>query len=327
MARNTTEQQSLALGLTDEEKEYLNLLIKRRESIEIFMALIVLLSLAGCLVCWIADNASNWFIAIFLICGICVGIAYAFFDILSKRIRELQSVEDKRLAVIQGKASKLYNRKCAEWGMSEHPFHYENNNYWVDDDTLCIVEDEETYLSHYSPDDTRPYPIYVTEIPLDRIQYYAKEGDVQYTSNVSGGGGGGSSLSGAIVGGLIAGEAGAVIGSRRRINPIKTEVQTHDSRKTILRYYDDYGKLAVMTFKGFDAYDFLLSAIPDKDLTTIQLGENSGRKRRRSPDTGTPSLASSSIESKLTKLQDLYIDGEITLEEYKAQRARILNEQ
>ena len=324
MANNTTEEQSLALGLTDEEKEHLKLLIKRSESMQIIMVI----SLLSLFVFWKVDHASNLFIAVFLICIICAGIAYAYYDILSMRIRELQSVDETRLSIIQSKASKLYNRKCAEWGMSECPFHFEHSNYWVDDDTLCIVEDEETYLSHYTPDDIKPYPIHVTEIPIDRIQYFTKEGDVQYTPNVSGGGGGGSSLSGAIVGGLIAGDAGAVIGSRKKTAPIKTEIQTHDTRQTVLRYYDDFGKLEVMTFKGFSAYDFLLSAIPDKDLTTIQLGGNS-RQKRPSTDTysSVPSPGSNSTESKLSRLQDLYLEGQITLEEYKAQRAKILNEQ
>ncbi len=246
---------------------------------------------------------------------------------LTRKIEYLRSVDKAWLSVIRGKASKLYNKKCAEWGMSEYPFHFEHSNYWVDDDTLCIVEDKETYLSHYTPEDTRPHPIYLTEIPIDRIQYYTKEGDVQYTSHVSGGGGGGSSLSGAIVGGLIAGDAGAIIGSRKKTAPIKTEIQTHDTRQTVLRYYDDLGKLEVMTFRGFSVYDFLLSAIPDKDLTTIQLG--GGGQHRRSPNTysAAPSLGAGSTKSKLMKLQQLYLDDQITLEEYKEQRKRLLEEQ
>lgn len=327
VARNTKGQQSLAMGLTDKEKERLKLLIKRRESIYTFMGVLALIAVPLLFLLSKADSAV-YLLVVLIVFFVCLGISYAISDILSKEIRELQSVDENRLSIIQSKASKLYNRKCAEWGMSECPFHFEHSNYWVDDDTLCIVEDEETYLSHYTPDDIKPYPIYVTEIPIDRIQYFTKEGDVQYTSNVSGGGGGGSSLSGAIVGGLIAGDAGAVIGSRKKTAPIKTEIQTHDTRQTVLRYYDDFGKLEVMTFKGFSAYDFLLSAIPDKDLTTIQLGGNS-RQKRPSTDTysSVPSPGSNNTESKLSRLQDLYLDGQITLEEYKAQRAKILNKQ
>ena len=332
MARNTKEQQGLSVGLTSQERKQLKKYIDSQEStvraIVAFAGLTVGLFFLSFLLAPASLEASKSAFILSCLSIICiVGICFKRMN-LARKIEYLQSVDEAGLSVIQGKASKLYNRKCAEWGMTEYPFNSSHSNFWVTDDTLCIVEDEQTYLSHYTPDDTRPYPIYITEIPIDKIQYYTKEGDVQYTSHVSGGGGGGSSLKGAVIGGVIAGDAGAIIGSRKKVNPIITETRTHDSRQTVLRYYDDFGKLEVMTFKGFNVYDFLLGAIPDKDLTTIQLGGNS-KQRRLSTDTysSAPSRGSSSAKSKLIKLQELYLDDQITLEEYEEQRKRILNEQ
>lgn len=332
MARNTKEQQGLSAGLTSQEREQLKKYIDSHENtvraIIAFVVLTIGLFFLSFLLAPASLEASKSSFILSCLSIICiVGICFKRMN-LARKIEYLQSVDEAGLSVIQGKASRLYNRKCTEWGMTEYPFNSGHNNFWVTDNTLCIVEDEETYLSHYAPDDTKPYPIYITEIPIDKIQYYTKEGDVQYTSHVSGGGGGGSSLKGAVIGGVIAGDAGAIIGSRKKVNPITTETRTHDSRQTVLRYYDDFGKLEVMTFKGFSVYDFLLGTIPDKDLTTIQLGGNS-RQKRPSTDTysSVPSPGSNSTESKLSRLQDLYLEGQITLEEYKAQRAKILNEQ
>ena len=239
--------------------------------------------------------------------------------ILTKNVRALQSVDDDRLSI-----AKLYRRECTERGMTVYPFHFEHSNLWLANDTLCIAEDEEAYLSHYSHGGTQPRPINIKEIQIDKIQYYTKEGDVQYTTKISGGGGGGSSLGGAIVGGLIAGGAGAVIGSRQKIKPITAETRTHDSRQTVLRYYNDFGKLEVMTFKGFNIYDFLLGEIPDKDLVTIQLGQSN---HSHATSSEVPSSEAGGINPKLIKLQELYLDGQITLDEYKIQRKKILNKQ
>lgn len=301
MARDTKEPQGLSAGLTSQEREQLKEYIDRQEStaraIIAFAGLTAGLFFLSFLLASASSDASKsaFFLAGLSILGI-VGECIKR-QRLTKKIASLQAVDQQWLSTMQSKASRLYNKMCTEWGMAECPFNFDHRNFWVDDDTLCIVEDEQTYLSHYTPEDTKPYPIYVTEVPIDRIQYYTKEGDVQYTSHVSGGGGGGSSLKGAVIGGVIAGDAGAVIGSRKKIDPIKTEVRTHDTRQTVLRYYDDLGKLEVMTFPGFRVYDFLLGEMPDKDLTTIQLG---GSRKRHASDThpAAPSPASSDAGTK-----------------------------
>ena len=71
-------------------------------------------------------------------------------------------------------------------------------------------------------------------ILLKDILYFKESGQVYRDAIVSGGGGtvGGSSIPGAIIGGVIAGPAGAVIGSRKQgtIAPITTEIKETDER-------------------------------------------------------------------------------------------------
>ena len=112
-------------------------------------------------------------------------------------------------------------------------------------------------------------------IPVDQIICFYKEGDVQYTTKISGGGGGGSSLTGALVGGLIAGETGAIIGSRKKNKEIKSTVVTaHNDRKVVIRY-DKNGSVKTLSHEDeeFEIYDYLLKKIPEKDLLTIQMNQ------------------------------------------------------
>ena len=59
-------------------------------------------------------------------------------------------------------------------------------------------------------------PIRVLSIPIKDIEYFKVKGEVFRETKISGGGGGGSSIKGAVAGSLIAGDTGAVIGSRKK---------------------------------------------------------------------------------------------------------------
>lgn len=155
-----------------------------------------------------------------------------------------------------------------------------------------------------------PIEIEYIKIPIDKVQYFAKEGDVQYTTQISGGGGGGSSLLGAVVGGAIAGEAGAIIGSRKKTTPITTTTNTHDTRKTILRYYEGE-TLKVLSYEGTDMYEFLLKNIPEKDLLSVQLATQKMPK---------------SVKDKLIELKSLHEEGLIDETEYNEKRVEILKQ-
>ena len=205
-----------------------------------------------------------------------VGISCLYSWRLTQKIRGADELKNRKTAE---KIIRYYRQVTKRAGMPDYPLNCDCLNIWTANNTLYVVEDEQAHLNRYSSADTTPRAIQIKRIPFNMIQYYDKEGDVQYTSHVSGGGGGGTSISGAIIGGVIAGDLGAIIGSRKKVNPITTETRTYDSRHTVLRYYNDLKALEVLTFTGFRVYDFLLNTIPEKDLTTIQLG--GGRQQGR----------------------------------------------
>lgn len=167
-------------------------------------------------------------------------------------------------------------------------------------------------------------------IPVDQIICFYKEGDAQYTTKVSGGGGGGSSLTGALAGGLIAGGTGAIIGSRKKNEEIKSTVVTaHNDRKVVIRYNEN-GSVKILSRedKEFEIYEYLLKKIPEKDLLTIQMNQTLTNNNTVSAEENTGDDTGSKnqdISERLQKLQNLYDSKLITESEYTSKRQDILD--
>lgn len=243
-------------------------------------------------------------------------------DILSR----IESMDAIQLA--HKKVAVFYAQKCEALGLGEGNrvlgmlTNNESYSYGFSNGVLYQVEWEHAYNERYNIQHTMTCKKDVDQlvakdlvykaISLDNIQYFSKDGDVKYTTTISGGGGGGSSLSGAIVGGLIAGEAGAIIGSRQKINPITSKTETHSTTKTILKYFDG-DELVVLTFVGHGMYNYLLKTIPEKDLESVQL--------QTSPKTNN-----SDIKQKLITLKSLFEEGLIDETEYNRKKQEIINQ-
>jgi hypothetical protein len=104
----------------------------------------------------------------------------------------------------------------------------------------------------------------LVQIPLTDFQSYRLEGDVNERMYISGGGGGGSSLKGAVIGGAVAGVPGAIIGSRRKVEPIKTTYKTEDLRFIEMKFR--YGNMIKIVVATKQLYGYLLKHIPNKSL-------------------------------------------------------------
>ena len=184
------------------------------------------------------------------------------------------------------------------------------------ENSLYVVEKK--YYSNSSNDESQ---FRFEKILFDDIQFFSKEGDIQYTTQVSGGGarGGGSSLK-AVIGGLVAGGAGAIIGSRKKVqvDEIRTVEHKHDSRVTIIRYKKN-GMLKEKKYTGFDAYEFLLESFPEKDLTNMQVSSNGNTESlKQSKNT------ENSVEERLTRIKDLYEKGLLEEEDYQKKKEEIM---
>jgi len=92
------------------------------------------------------------------------------------------------------------------------------------------------------------------------IFFWMEKGSLQYTSNVSGGG---VNVGGAVAGALIAGDVGAIIGSREAIS---TKTETHDSREIVLKLKTgEEIKFPIVYREAF------VACIPEKEYTVMQM--------------------------------------------------------
>lgn len=144
------------------------------------------------------------------------------------------------------------------------------------------------------------------------ILYYGMEGNISTNAIVSSSGGG-SSITGALVGGAIAGDAGAIIGSRKK-NIVSTTLRTTDSRKIEI-YFRENGSDTRVIIEDPDIYKQLLIKIPEKEISNYL---NSNTKQESV-------ISSENIEEKLSKLKNLLDKGYIDETEYKKLRSEILD--
>lgn len=145
-------------------------------------------------------------------------------------------------------------------------------------------------------------------IDIDDIVLYKRIGDLHSYSDVTGGGNNGSSIKGAIVGGVLAGGAGAVIGSRTKTNEIKTKMKTVDNRTTFLEVNKN-GNNYLLKFKSED-YNVFLKLIPNKEEGYVKNNSNS---------------SSEDVYSQLGKLASLKTSGILTEQEFNEKKTILLN--
>jgi hypothetical protein len=162
----------------------------------------------------------------------------------------------------------------------------------------------------------------VTEymIPMTSIQYFRVDGDFYRENKISGGGGGGVNIKGALIGHLLAGNAGAIIGSRRKVEAIKSELIVHDDRKVILYYLADENaqQLSELVFDYGD-YNELLKLIPEKEYNTA-IAQMSAASNVQE----TAPVDQSSIKERLLELKSLKDEGLISTSEFEKKKEELL---
>ena len=195
--------------------------------------------------------------------------------------------------------------------------------FWVTNNAVCLIPDlnyiEASLDFRYHHDDDEYWgfvqKIHPSEsdmvcIPIEAIQYYQIQGQILTETHVSGGGGGGSNLKGAVIGGVLAGGVGAVVGSRQKIEPIKSWTETVDKRTVYLVYTENEQSKSIALHSS--VYDYLQKKLPEKDISYIQINS---KEEKSSVD---------SI-SELKKYKELFDSGIITEEEFAQKKRQILN--
>ena len=176
-------------------------------------------------------------------------------------------------------------------------------------------------------------PIRITSariINSEHIAYYKVEGVVQYVSDVKGRG---ANLAGAVYGGIVAGGAGAVVGSQ-----LGTEINTDIVRKDDRRLFFYYTKDGVLKNEEIitDNVDYILSLLrewmPEKEYSYVVANNNSKptmREFEALPHNDKPKIEEQTAPVKhsyaeLKELKELLDLGIITQEEFERKKKEIL---
>lgn len=184
---------------------------------------------------------------------------------------------------------------------------------WIENDNLC-------FFPTSSPESDIPSNIeriQLYKIPIEKIEYFKTNGEVFRETKISGGGGGGSSIGGAVAGAVIAGGAGAIIGSRKKVEPIKSELVTHDSRQTFINYFIDNRRHQVyFNYNNFDVFNKL---IPEKSFEIV----NTVRTNKVLNKALNGSMPEN-ITAKIKELAKLHDEGILTDEEFSEKKKELL---
>lgn len=173
------------------------------------------------------------------------------FDEVMKVAQEYAEEDYSKITPVPPNATRVNVREYIGVNL-EVPFNLSANNTYI----WSVGDDIYMMPMFGGVDDfrTRPHVYKPVVIRKQSIVALTQEGDVYYTTEVHGGGGGGSSIKGAVIGGVLAGEAGAIIGSRKATDPIKSTTQRIDERATHMKVLDANNQFFEIVFNYNDYY-------------------------------------------------------------------------
>lgn len=178
---------------------------------------------------------------------------------------------------------------------------------WDDGKNIVFCNDA---LNQYD----QPFSANMLIIPFEDIIFYTKDGTISYTNEIVNLGKN-ISLSGAIMGGLIAGDAGAIIGANKDANKIESITVEHDDVHTFVYYKMENETVKLADFQGKDFYSYILHLLPQKEYNYVSkhLSKQNNLKQ-------------TSIKDDLKKLKDLYENDLIDETEYKSKKEQLLKQ-
>lgn len=204
----------------------------------------------------------------------------------------------------------------------DYPIHW----MYVKDNYLCIqmavnnLAELKGMGGHHPFDESE-----IQKYKLEDVKCFITYGDIEKTTTINGGevSGGGTDIAGALIGGALFGDVGAIVGSRKPIEstPISTNVNKIDNRVVRILIKDVFldllpegAKIYNQSKKEKDsstlaALSFLM---PEKDFRLLSL------KNQTIVEKEDEFL-------KIEKLNELFKKGIITEEEYKNKKTELLN--
>lgn len=171
----------------------------------------------------------------------------------------------------------VFGLPCLALPTAGQAIYYKKDFYMRKDGTaICIFPTEEHLTDAHIKYRTRtpdlpaklnPNDIALFKINIADIEYYLISGQETSEFKVEGGGSSGPSITGAIVGGLLAGEAGAVIGGMPKPEPVYTYTKYNEGRCVELVYKENERVQKIKL--SYPAFPFLERWMPEKEYSYI----------------------------------------------------------
>jgi hypothetical protein len=151
---------------------------------------------------------------------------------------------------------------------------YGNQYVWIEDGNICFFPHVSmiSESSYWYYGNKKSLVFEEVKIEIDEIKYFKKNKSIIEDKEMVGGGGGGSSIGKAIIGHAIAGGAGAIIASRKKIEPISYKTTYREYQSTELKCtFLNFRAYLFFDVKSFEVFNRL---IPEKnELDYLQLKE------------------------------------------------------
>ena len=173
----------------------------------------------------------------------------------------------------------VFGLPCVATPTAGQTIYYKNDFYmWKDRSTIFIFPTEEHLTDQHIKYRTRtqdlptkldPKDIGAFQIDVADIEYYLVTGQETAQLRIEGGGSRGPNIKGAIIGGILAGEAGAIIGGMPEPKPVYSYTQYNESRCVELVYKKN--GLVQKIKLSYPAFPFLEQWIPEKDYTYVAI--------------------------------------------------------
>ncbi len=151
--------------------------------------------------------------------------------------------------------------------------------------------------------------INIFDISVKDIEYYEIIGEKYREQIISGGESTGIDLGGAIIGSLIAGDAGMILGGQRKNKTIETKTVVHDTRCICVNYFSD--NIRHKLFFPLSLHQYLIDKIPEKEKDIVKTKQKN-------------KMVNQSKKDKLKELKELFNEGVISEKEYNESRREIL---
>lgn len=207
---------------------------------------------------------------VIIVCIILLIILY----FLTKKLSQRQEITLEEMMEPINKMNNEYEEKLKRWCIENKVTFKENitktSEIWVNQIPGYIWFDSKDII--FCPDAINcGIPINIENriilIKYDKIKYFTKDGTVNYTNKIINNGKN-VSISGAVIGEYIAGEAGAIIGSRKDMIKIENVTVKHDDIYTYI-YFERDNEIKLAEVKGSEFYQRILHLIPEKEYYYI----------------------------------------------------------